>query len=1626
MGRGREVLRTLGRVLLRIVKGLAWFIGSVLVLVLVAVAVVLWTPWGTRTTLAFAVDEYDGAIPGTASVGSIGGTLGGTLELEDVALGDRNDNPLVSIGALRLSLRLGGLFSRTLAFHDLTVDGLEVWAGGDRAQFGDLGPEGEPTPKPEGMTGPDLPLGFEGPLAIDGVVFHLHDTEGGTADLLTHGSVRAALHSRGREATLRIDALSGLLGNPELAIAGLSGTLRWTDPEVRLDDLLVVTDRAMVHHGALGFDTYTQMGDVKLGALADVSAIAPDSKLPIFGSVTVELQAVGGAEHAWAEVAVRAEPEAHAQLLLAGSIAPVLDMAGTGVLQVIPPGTEHPFAGMLAAQVVRLQGAPLRAGLQLACLGCPDAVIALVRSTTGTDGATDIDARALIADAEVTAAARIADGALRSAKAELSLPSLAKIGATLQPWLALPPVEGSVEGDASCIGQDALLRCELGIDARALAYDEARIGHVDVDADVSLQDGKPSGSVALRAEDLRYQQHVVTKLGVDASGDAEHIRIRADANAYRGRAEVLATIEPGPRTAIGLDGLEIDYKTLHVRLERPTEIEIGAGEVAIEDLRLAVNRGMLAARGVVGPNSDAFVGIERMDLADLKPLRLPVELRGLIDAQIQLDGAMRAPTIAVSLEGQRLGVDEHALGHLSTEIDLDDGQLDAHVQWSPSSKERVELRGRAKLRPFDAPRPGLVARAPLIVQLDATGLELGRLQPLLGERTIDGRLSTSVRIAGTAAAPLVAVGVEGKDLRLDDLHLQTVRARIGHVDGRVDVGVDVHTRWIEGMTLAASLPVRIAAVAPFYTADLDAPADVALALERVELSGLDAVAPDLELGGRVDGRVSAALAKGELTARADLLVRDLSRDGERIATVALEGALDGDAVRAKLQASGPSVRLIELNVGVPVEVDARAGEFVWHRDRPHDVMLTLNEADLGALGRLAKVGGLAGRVGGTAELHGTATTPIIAVDLAGRRLAFDGHPVGDVDIGVDHDGGRVRVAVHQAHGKGHVDVDADVPMALDLGAGKLDWDRKASHTVDVDVVALDQEVLAAFVAVPDDLGFEVNAAIQARGDIDSIAARGQIRALLDDVEGVDTPVAARFVVSSVEQFAEIVLGPFEDTALTVSATTQVPLGAMIDGAAFDWQTVPIVASLDTEKFPLHALGSLLPDALDSLEGRLDAHIGVDGTLSVPNLRGAVAMREGAVTVVPLRQRFDKITIEIALDRQDVRLTKLSARNGSGTASAEGTLHLERGATVADLTLALDGLPIVRPGLPLMKLSTRTSVALDARGERTEIDVNLRKTTVDVFTTMVTAPKPLPTAEGVVFTDVRGRIGAKPGADATADPDADATTDPNAKAPLLPTDMAVRIKLGDPLFVRGPQANMSWRGGVELEHGKGEELSAQGAFTADRGRINFLGQDFVIDSGRVTLPERGDLDPYIALTAITQTKEGEVTIEIQGRASRPELRLSSDPPLPESDVFALLVTGSSSGAEGEGGGDVEAKAASLLAAFQNPVLQRELQDRLGIDRVGLSFGDTIDQPIVAVGKRVSPKIYVETRYHHNAPADQNRAEIHLEYAIKPPAWTIETFIGDAAKGAVEVWWRRRFGRARAPRETTETAKRAADR
>jgi autotransporter translocation and assembly factor TamB len=225
-------------------------------------------------------------------------------------------------------------------------------------------------------------------------------------------------------------------------------------------------------------------------------------------------------------------------------------------------------------------------------------------------------------------------------------------------------------------------------------------------------------------------------------------------------------------------------------------------------------------------------------------------------------------------------------------------------------------------------------------------------------------------------------------------------------------------------------------------------------------------------------------------------------------------------------------------------------------------------------------------------------------------------------------------------------------------------------------------------------------------------------------------------------------------------------------------------------------------------------------------------------------------------------------------------------------------------------------------------------------------------------------------------------------------------------IRGPATDMRWSGAV-LASREGELREVAGSFSAQAGRLDLLGNRFTIDAGEVTLPPDEDIiDPFIRVVAHTRTPMAEVTASLRGRLSRPTLVFTSLPVLTQSQILTLLLTGSPDANDADEQ-RVMAQAAALLATFESPQLASFLSSRVGIDHVGLGFGDDLSQPILSVGKRVSRKIYIETAYKVNAPARHNRVEARVEYQLAP-RWTLETSFGDAAVGGLDVFWRAVFG------------------
>jgi len=132
-----------------------------------------------------------------------------------------------------------------------------------------------------------------------------------------------------------------------------------------------------------------------------------------------------------------------------------------------------------------------------------------------------------------------------------------------------------------------------------------------------------------------------------------------------------------------------------------------------------------------------------------------------------------------------------------------------------------------------------------------------------------------------------------------------------------------------------------------------------------------------------------------------------------------------------------------------------------------------------------------------------------------------------------------------------------------------------------------------------------------------------------------------------------------------------------------------------------------------------------------------------------------------------------------------------------------------------------------------------------------------------------------------------------------------------------------------------------------GEMNFRGNQYTISRGDINFANPFRLDPVLNIEATTTIRQYEVTLDFTGPASRLTLAYRSDPPLPSSDIIALLAlgqTGEESAQRSATGQNTGLGASALLSEAISSQLGGRIERLFGIShfRVGPSISGLTTQ------------------------------------------------------------------------------------
>lgn len=185
---------------------------------------------------------------------------------------------------------------------------------------------------------------------------------------------------------------------------------------------------------------------------------------------------------------------------------------------------------------------------------------------------------------------------------------------------------------------------------------------------------------------------------------------------------------------------------------------------------------------------------------------------------------------------------------------------------------------------------------------------------------------------------------------------------------------------------------------------------------------------------------------------------------------------------------------------------------------------------------------------------------------------------------------------------------------------------------------------------------------------------------------------------------------------------------------------------------------------------------------------------------------------------------------------------------------------------------------------------------------------------------------------------------------------VRVRSDDRVRVEGMGLDSTWRADIRVR-GTANNPQLLGTATLTRGDFSFAGSDFELSTGRVVF-NGNPLDSSIDIRAQTQAEDVTAFVVIAGTAAKPEVRFSSTPSLPEDEILARLLFGSS---VADLSVTEAVQLATAVAGLQSGVdTMGKIRRSVGVDRLRL-VGDNAQTGMgtgIAIGKRLTRNIYVE--------------------------------------------------------------------
>ncbi len=415
--------------------------------------------------------------------------------------------------------------------------------------------------------------------------------------------------------------------------------------------------------------------------------------------------------------------------------------------------------------------------------------------------------------------------------------------------------------------------------------------------------------------------------------------------------------------------------------------------------------------------------------------------------------------------------------------------------------------------------------------------------------------------------------------------------------------------------------------------------------------------------------------------------------------------------------------------------------------------------------------------------------------------------------------------------------------------------------------------------------------------------------------------------------------------------------------------------IDSSPIDLGLVQGFTPE-LTNVSGTLQANVDVTGAADDPHPNGEITIQNGAFTVAYTDVPYTNLDAKIDLQDDKVHIDRMRVLdNHQQPLNVTGDLAVhEREVGGVAIAIKSDDFKVIDNKMGNVRINSDLRIAGELTAPRVEGSLGLSTGVVDLdrilsqfgesayateetqYLTKATEAQRQPTAFEALQLDVRVTV-----------PNDLVIKASDLQAPGSPIGLgALNITLGGSL----------WANKVPYD-----QLRLYGSVNTVRGTYDFQGRRFtILRDGTVRFEGTDDLNPALDIRTERLIQAVTAHVDVRGTLTKPEIVLSSVPPLPQADILSLIVFNTNLNNLGEGQQiSLAQRAQALATGALASGLAKEIGDALGVDTFEISTAPEIagSYATLTVGQQVGQNLYVKVQ---EGIGEQSTTNFILEYEL----------------------------------------------